>query len=103
MASLVLETRLHDHYVVTIHQVDQAVFFGDAAGPGASEQVLEGFRHSDALGRIPQRIVDVLERLTGPGSETARATRQLSGVPDPDALESVEIPHQNLGKRQRIS
>lgn len=58
---LVVESGLQDHEVVAVYEVDEAVFFADPAGPGASEHVAQRFGFADS----------------GAGSRSASSMRRL--------------------------
>jgi hypothetical protein len=53
-----VESGLQDHDVITVDQVDQAVFLADPPGPGAREHVAERFGLADSGGRVAQRRAD---------------------------------------------
>ena len=51
-------TKLENHQIVSLHDIDHAMFFGDPARPRALKHVLEGFRLADTVERFTQRVVD---------------------------------------------
>ena len=56
--SLVVESGLEDDQVVTVDEVDQAVFLGDAARPGPGEHVAKRLGFADPGDRVAQGVVD---------------------------------------------
>jgi len=53
-----MELHLQHDNVLIVDQIHQSVLVGDAARPRAGEHVPQQFRLADAVGRVPQRIID---------------------------------------------
>ncbi len=56
--SLVVEPDLQDDEVVAVHQVDEAVFFGDPPRPRAGEHMAKRFGFTYARGWVAEGVVD---------------------------------------------
>jgi hypothetical protein len=56
--SLVVEACLQDHKVVAIDEVDESVFFAYASRPCSGKHVAKWLRFANALGGVPQGVVD---------------------------------------------
>jgi hypothetical protein len=53
-----MESGLQDYEILAVYQVDQPVFFANAAGPGTGEQVAQWFWFADPAARVAQRVLD---------------------------------------------
>jgi hypothetical protein len=56
--SLVVEACLQDHEVVAIDKVDESVFLADTSRPRSGQHVTKWLWFANALGGIPQGVVN---------------------------------------------